>query len=1328
MSKTEKKEKTNKKEKTPRKRSKVLKFFLRLFFLVFVSLALGTAYLYFYFPKEKTKKLILSQLQERYEITLKFKGIGFNPFTGLELSGVSLKGPQETEIPMMKLDRILFKVEFRDLIRGRITIKKALIKKPFIYLERKGAKWNFEALLDKFGKGKKAPAKKSTTGFVMPVEVNIEEFYIDGLSVSCLDEKKLEASIENVDMKLSVKAGKSSYTAKLELSSEPSPADSKNLSLFLSKPKEIRLNSGFYLNISLKTTDTNEFHITGKWGLSGGTMEFGGKKDTLQVSSSLDAIVDLYGNLRLNSFNISSENIIWLKVKGHAKNAFKEADFTLNVEGASVLESAFRKFKEITPLDQAAGSLLLSDVQLKGHLGKKQTFEFRGKIKGSDLSIASKKIGFNISESNFSVDILSGRFNDRLEEINAYFEENTAKFTGVKHGGANKDLIIKNIKQSGSVKVKDGNNANITYKLLVNSAKIGARESVNNVSVSLSSKCSGASLDVEKIEKLSGSLKVSLDNANVLGVSTEDLSNEVFFDLSGEQLKELRVKLDLGNITYNDLKLGKISLPVSMSSSISAGIDKRFVGNKKIFSIKNIPSVTGEVNLGDGAVEIRLDGSTKALFDDDVSLKISVDSELEKLIRLVPEEFVKRIEKLKGHVTSTTTIKGKLNKGIANSPLNIDEDLQITGLLVNLADDKVSLSPSDIYIHINSRYKLFSQKAQIKAGGDISLGSARIKKLVELTSLQTSFQASTKGENFSSNSTRINGNIIGLKALIPNFSTNKVNLTFAVKSEQNTGTGDIAVKKLKLMIPSVLDFNGTCSAKKWGEYFGSDFKLSIASFEDLYDILTKSTKEKLPVFAPKGRGEFYFKAAGKKPSLEDIKTMILPIVVDGSINLAQTSIGLREGNIRLDGIDGNVNVSYHPHMDSFLESNLNIKSIYGDSIKQFGKMPFSLHCGVQASPRFKEITFPPSSIRLGERFIKLKYNGKFSDLLSSIGKKPSLVGLARVLKARFNASLGVNLNSELKLFKPVILGGLLNIDLNSEYDGKKGAKLKITTEADKFNASKEGLFKISSLRTNIPIEKNITFISKDSKSTHVEKNSHITSSPIFEQLREYSETKNSIFLKEMLFKSFAFKDIFFDFYFKDERLNIEKFGMGFLGGSIGGKVDINKPNDGIHSDINFEFSNLNLNKLIENRIEGDSEVSGIIKLGIKDAGLVPEEVIDISQIKLEILIAHIGENALERLLLFIDPTESNPAIVSVKSYLEYASPSNVKIHLNNGALSVTVKMKAKAIFGKEFTFEVLRRAPVTQLKNFRIVKENLEKINPIIDILKIILSKELVLP
>ena len=127
----------------------------------------------------------------------------------------------------------------------------------------------------------------------------------------------------------------------------------------------------------------------------------------------------------------------------------------------------------------------------------------------------------------------------------------------------------------------------------------------------------------------------------------------------------------------------------------------------------------------------------------------------------------------------------------------------------------------------------------------------------------------------------------------------------------------------------------------------------------------------------------------------------------------------------------------------------------------------------------------------------------------------------------------------------------------------------------------------------------------------------------------------------------------------------------------------------------------------------DSKIDGNMEIALGSVSL--------DKLLLKIAITKIGTKTLDRLLLFIDPEESKPAIEDTRAKLKLASPQRVLISLDHGNLDVEVWLKSD-LLGIVKAPE-LKRIPIVGLKQFLTINKQLQSLQEMLRIMKMVAEK-----
>ncbi|NIQ01660.1 MAG: hypothetical protein GWM98_15785, partial [Nitrospinaceae bacterium] len=224
----------------------------------------------------------------------------------------------------------------------------------------------------------------------------------------------------------------------------------------------------------------------------------------------------------------------------------------------------------------------------------------------------------------------------------------------------------------------------------------------------------------------------------------------------------------------------------------------------------------------------------------------------------------------------------------------------------------------------------------------------------------------------------------------------------------------------------------------------------------------------------------------------------------------------------------------------------------------------------------------------------------------------------------------------------------------------------------------------------------------------------------FSQLRDFSRYKNILRIDAIQFQDHRVQNLGMDLLFKNNQLMVEKFLFEVLEGSVGGNLFVTQREHGPALHFSTQFAGLNFGGLVgRTRAAGEveSEMDGTLEFDFQVQRGAAEETISIDQIEANLAITRIGADTLDRVLLFLDPEESKPAIVDTRAKLKLASPHKILVSLGNGNLNVEAWLKNK-VFGDILKAPELKRVPVSSLKRFGKISDRLQALSGLDEALK----------
>ena len=229
----------------------------------------------------------------------------------------------------------------------------------------------------------------------------------------------------------------------------------------------------------------------------------------------------------------------------------------------------------------------------------------------------------------------------------------------------------------------------------------------------------------------------------------------------------------------------------------------------------------------------------------------------------------------------------------------------------------------------------------------------------------------------------------------------------------------------------------------------------------------------------------------------------------------------------------------------------------------------------------------------------------------------------------------------------------------------------------------------------------------------------------FDQLREFSPYKNILRIASVQFDRLHADHINLDLLYKDNRLRVEKFLFDTLSGSVAGNLFLQQTPAGPKLNSFVEFAGLNTQQLTgrpASEPDSETKIDGNIAAGFQITPGTGGEKTSLDQLALKIAVTRIGDEALDRMMLFLYPQESQPAFVATRNMLKLASPHKVTVTLENGNLSLNAWLKNK-VLGNIIRAPGLARLPVGNLKNFQKISDPLQKLSALENVLRYLAAR-----
>ena len=1301
--------------------------FCSLAFLFFLLLLIGAGIaLKYYFPSERLTPIAERELTKILNMPVAIGSIDVNLLTGLKVSRLTLGGKD----PLAGVHEVVLDYDLTQLLKGRLIINRVIVLDPAFNLVSTNGVWNFQPLLGKEKPGKPAPPAKPFAGLPpFPIAVDLKEFAIRNIRFNLDRDGETKSRLEGLSLEAKGKINREEIDVWLRttLGLPPDGKSRHNLEFFSSQGKGIDVKTLATADLKVTTQDLNRIRLSGALGLKKSAVDIGGVLPSPDLSTDIDldvALKEQLLNIKRLILKIGRENRIDLS--GEAAQFGSDPAFTVRInEAAFVIEDFIAWAGKNIPPVEASGKLKITGLEVKGSLPgfKPGDMEVQsGRIEIQNLSGNYPEASAAMSGVDTKIEIVNATLKNGIPEA---FEGNV--FLNLEHAEV-PNLTLNGLSHDLKIKAKGANlnEVTLTFATALKKAKVSP-PGMDAVTLGLHLDGSlGARLDSGDVHFVN--LNYSLGTA-AKGSVKGSAANFGKTSFKVEQSVDLDFKALRSVVPANLLK--KIDgFPgagnVQLSTGAEGQLDPKFQP-VKVQANTRIELKEIDTRLKQPAIEVKQFAATIAFPLDylaDKGVKISqldVDTRFAGVKALGQYEIASGESKTRLTMGAYYPLQGSAGKIPVTDKTTITigrvqssaPDLLLTGLALDMA------LKSDVY---PKDFKNLTLK------GNVSVQDVEGVKEVKTGKIQTSFDLDVNDMTLTRTRASVNIKVDApsgknLQGLIPIGP-----IAVASVSRQNLKTGDIEIDRATVDAPSLLSLAIKGKLKNWGKTFDIDAKMPEARLAALWEKVPPALRADMKDLEVSGNAALSVNAKGRVPEKLELKKSSLPIVAKARFGLEEMSLNWPGRGIAIANMNTSTQIDFQEGSGAvagklsleklFLkealgETALNPEFAFNYSLKDFNKFTVREH----------EFTIKNHGIRHS-------ISGRVDGLQPFLtGKVPTT---AEELVRRLDVSLVTDNQLQIqkaladgaqKYLKDIQATGALRSRLALTLAPEEKIALDGNVEFDQFNAEVPEKLKVTNLNGRFPFNK--TLFLKRSLVPPATESFLASRKGFFSQLRDFSRHKNNFMIDAVQAGRHRISNIGLDLLFKNNQLLAEKFLFDVLEGSVAGNLFVVPTAQGPELSFSTEFAGLNLGGLVgktKATEAADSEVDGNLQFGLKLKHGQEKEPVSIDQIDAQIAITRIGAETLDRILLFLDPEESKPAIVDTRAKLQLASPHRILVSLKNGNLNVEAWLKNK-ILGDIIKAPELKRLPISSLKQFRQINDQLQAMTGLRDALNYLAAR-----
>jgi hypothetical protein len=1262
-------------------------------FFIFFFIASAGLILEYYFPADEVREIVEEQVTQKLQLPLRIQKLGFSLLSGMQLDNVTLGSSSN---PVAHVKQVVLDYDLTQLLLGKLVINQILIDHPQLTAISKNGVWNFQPLLE-LGNTSSADKNQASSGFPL-AEVDIKEVMIRQASARLDQDGKLNGHIDGLSLEARGKVNVEAFDLKLKILMESGTAP--NISF--QSAGDGSFQSNVFSDLEISASDLQRLYIAGEFGLQ--------NTQTQMVTTPLpDVAVEMDADVSLKPETLNLKKL-WLslgknnriQVSGSAANFSQDPSFNLMIDHASFqLEDLLDWGKQWIPPISGQGLLKAETVKIKGQLNElalKSLNVSGGTLATKNLWVnhPDQKIRFEDMNTNLELKEVTLE-NSQLKKASLNINMNLKK-------GLAQKAEIKNWSQSLSLTAKGKDDVVWKFDTSMKSLHYDHPES-KEIYLPVHAKGSGHlkknDLNNLKLSYSLGTLASGAMTGTVKNFGKDSVGLKQNLNLNLKELASQLPKKFTAGLENN------IKGTARAQTSIAGKLSESFLPVElKIQSNLEMAGLTAHLKQPSIKInELNTRVSFPLEFHTDKGISIS---HLNLHTELKNAEALGEWKTSEFKLDTKFTMKGfhNLKPQFGTLPIQLDTRIalaSLSGPTLSLADLKsetklkADILPDDVR---NSRvegglsFENLSALEMLKIGGWFSQFSMDVHDK-SLTRVRLSQKTKIEKPSFQHEDISVSLASVNLQTL----------------SRQNLKEGNVNLDTFLLKIPDMVNARSKATLKEWGKDFEIDGKMENLQLASLWGLLPDKFKAGQEHLKTGGSLDANLKVKGNLPSNENTDPLLTQLFA--ATNSA-TSLEVFLNNGFLD--------NQKVRAESLnLKSKLAFKNGTGDLSGNFsGKLEGLKGISLNPEFEFRYALDNLNNLRVKQHQLKLIDKGITHSLAGHInGLKPFIEGRrslhVKELLNKLNIKLlttntlditqAITASSE-ELFGDLKTQGTITSKTTFQQTAGKTLNLNGSVGFDKFSLRLPSGIALNNLSGTFPYTKTLALDPEQMKDKSI--GFSPAQKKFFTPLRNFSRYKNIIRVDSLEVKGQVLKDIGLDMVFKDNRLMMEKFILDVLGGTVAGNLFLIQNRQGPVIKFSTEFTGVDSSKLLAIKTDEnvDSQVDGNLQVELKIQTGSENQPVSLDQLSIEIAITRIGAQTLDRLLLFLDPEESKPAIMDTRAKLKLATPHRVKIVLKNGNMNVEAWLKSDLL--GIIKAPELKRVPVAGLKRFNTIHENLQ--------------------
>ena len=689
-----------------------------------------------------------------------------------------------------------------------------------------------------------------------------------------------------------------------------------------------------------------------------------------------------------------------------------------------------------------------------------------------------------------------------------------------------------------------------------------------------------------------------------------------------------------------------------------------------------------------------------------VSLKARIVPQLANILPLIPHNILEgiTIHKEVGLDVITLNVTGALKKDYMPQWAKASSRISLSKLSAGLDSLPTQGTIKNMNVLLSTGYNAISgqiggtvgvaiQASDLQQGDMISVGKTDLK--LKSTFLGHTTPTWELTDLRSQETLRAEIGNISFKS--PSLNATLDQVTVSAKTKEDPLKQDFVIEHLGITSGHLLGLSVKGRYRMKKQQFSINADLPFLKVGNLLNRLSGELIQPVNEMNPSGTISLSLQTSGNIPDATAMKTLALPLKANMSVTLQDLDGAFAEHQIR--GANGTFVASFTPGDHPLLKiaSDLRLNEIQLPSEQPITHVSQALTSFNVSVEDFNNIHL--KEVRLGIQGADLSVQGNVTGVKEIIHGNADFGTLVENLFVKLQAKASIKLSEFQELLNQFEMkgSGQSQIDLSFSKKEKGQLNVKLKLGAKDMGIS-QGPTTVTNLNGRLTLQKRLEWNDTIARPSLTRS---FNPTNVLSRLRSVTGKQKSLKIDHIDLGWLNFSNFSTQILFDGLAFKLQNLAMNLLGGGLGGDIVVTT-GKAFGTSARIEAARIDLNQLLPDdlKIAGDSLVDATVGLSV----FFEEEThaLDLSRTDVNLFITHIGREAVDRLLVFLDPEGSNPTLVSARSQVRLANPSRVTIKLARGMLGLEIRFSEGLL--RPFKMD---RIPVGRLKNLKKVTEEI---------------------